>query len=109
MEDFVIREWRLDPYEGDQAPPHVHHEGEEAFVCLGGDLEVLVGDDRRRVEPGHHVMVPRGTVHTFSTRTGAHVIAVMSPGIADLIDALHAAGSEEERAAAWERSRSSVA
>jgi hypothetical protein len=33
--DFVIRDWRLDPYDGDQAPTHIHHAGEEAFVCLG--------------------------------------------------------------------------
>ena len=32
--DFVIRDWRLDLYDGDQAPTHIHHAGEEAFVCL---------------------------------------------------------------------------
>jgi len=108
MADFVIREWRLEPNDGDQAPPHIHHAGEEAFVCITGDLEVLIGGARRRVPPGNFVIVPRETAHTFASHSGAHVLAVMSPEIADLIDGLHAPLSDAERAALWERCRSSV-
>lgn len=108
MVDFVIREWRLEPSEGDQAPPHIHHSGEEAFVCVSGDLEVLVAGTRQPVAPGDFILVPRGTVHTFATRAGAHVFAVMSPEIADLIDGLHTPLSDAERAALWERCRSSL-
>jgi quercetin dioxygenase-like cupin family protein len=108
MADFVIREWRLEPFDGDQAPPHVHHSSEEAFVCLAGDLEVLVGDTRQRVVPGGFLVVPRGTAHTFAARTGAHVLAVMSPQIAELIDGLHAPGSDAERTALWRRCDSSL-
>jgi quercetin dioxygenase-like cupin family protein len=108
MADFVIREWQLEPYDGDQAPPHIHHAGEEAFVCISGDLEVQVADARQRVAPGDFVFVPRDTAHTFATRDGAHVLVVMSPEIAELIDGLHAPLSDGERAALWERCRSSV-
>ncbi len=89
MPDFVLRDWRLDAGEGDQAPLHVHHRGEEAFICLDGDLEVEVDGLRHDVEPGTFIVVPRGAVHTFATRRGAHVLAVMSPEIAELIDRLH--------------------
>ncbi|MGH2594484.1 MAG: cupin domain-containing protein [Actinomycetota bacterium] len=109
MADFVIREWRLEPYDGDQAPLHIHHSGEEAFVCMSGDLEVLIGDTRRSVAVGDFVFVPRGTVHTFATQGGAQVLAVMSPEIAELIDGLHVARSGAEQAAFWERCRSSLA
>ena len=109
MGDFVIREWHLEPYDGDQAPLHVHHGGEEAFVCIGGDLEVVVGDAREPVPPGRFVLIPRGIVHTFATRKGAQVVAIMSPEIADLIDGLHAAVSDADRAAAWEKSHSALA
>ena len=77
--DFVIREWRLDPYHGDQAPTHIHHAGEEAFVCLEGDLSVTIEGTRTRVPPGGYVIVPRGAPHTLATPGGAHVLAVMSP------------------------------
>jgi len=108
MGGFVIREWRLERSEHDQAPVHVHHGGEEAFICLSGDLEVEVDGSRQRVLPGGFVVVARGSAHTFSTRDGAHVLAVMSPEIADLIDGLHAELSDEERAELWARCDSSL-
>jgi hypothetical protein len=58
--------------------------------------------------PGEFVVVPRGAVHTFASRGGGHVVAVMSPEIADLIDGLHSPLSDEELTALWERCRSSV-
>jgi mannose-6-phosphate isomerase-like protein (cupin superfamily) len=109
MTGFEIREWHLEPYDGDQAPPHVHHTGQEAFVCISGDLEVMVGGTREPVLPGTFLVVPPGTAHTFAARGGAHVIAVMSPEIAELIDGLHARLSDEERQALWQRCRSSLA
>jgi len=108
MVDFVIREWRLEPYAGDQAPLHVHHASEEALVCISGDLEVLLGRIRQPVVPGDFILVTRGTVHTFAARAGAHVLAVMSPEIAELIDGLHTPMSDAERVALWERCRSSL-
>jgi len=106
--DFVIRDWRLDPYDGDQAPTHIHHAGEEAFVCLDGDLSVTIDGTRTRVEPGSYVLVPRGTPHTFATSGGAHLLAVMSPEIAELVDGLHADLDEQQRSRLWERCHSSL-
>jgi quercetin dioxygenase-like cupin family protein len=109
MGDFVIRDWRLDPYDGDQAPLHIHHAGEEAFICLDGELEVFVEGSRKRVAPGGFFVVPRGSPHTFASRSGAHVLAVMSPEIAELIDGLHADLSADELSSLWSRCRSSLA
>jgi hypothetical protein len=55
------------------------------------------------------VLVPPGAQHTFASRRGGHVIAVMSAEIAELIEALHAELTDEERAAQWDRYRSSLA
>ena len=109
--DFVIREWALAPYPGDQAPPHVHYESDEAFYVLDGEMEFLVGDERRRVPAGTLVMIPSGTTHTFATvgAEGARVLAVMTPEIAALIEGLHAPGlTAEGRAEVWRRGRSAV-
>jgi quercetin dioxygenase-like cupin family protein len=109
MSDFVIRDWRLDASEGDQAPLHVHHGGEEAFICLDGQLEVEVDGLRNEVDPGSFIVVPRGAVHTFATRGGAHVLAVLSPEIAELIDKLHEPMSAAASQALWDRYQSSLA
>jgi quercetin dioxygenase-like cupin family protein len=109
MSSFVIKDWRLAGGEHDQAPLHVHHDGEEAFICLDGQLEVEVDGRRHEVAPGTFIAVPPGTVHTFATREGAHVLAVMSPEIAELIEKLHEPMSSAQREALWGRYRSSLA
>lgn len=109
--DFVVREWALRPYPGDQAPPHVHFEADEAFYVLDGELEVLVGERRTVVPAGTLVMVPRGTTHTFATvgDAGARILVVMAPEVADLIDALHEPDlTPEAKAGIWRDHRSAV-
>ena len=111
MVDFVIRRWDLAHFDGDQAPPHVHHASDEAFCVLRGRLEVLLGDERHIIGAGEYLVVPAGTTHTFATvdADGADVLAVMTPEIDELVASLHSASSDEERGALWERHRSSLA
>jgi quercetin dioxygenase-like cupin family protein len=106
--DFVIRRWDLDPHPGDQAPPHVHQHGDEAFCVLSGRLEVLVGEERRVLSPGDYVTVPAGTVHTFATvdEEGAQILCVMTPEVDDLVAALHQVSTDAEREVLWARHRS---
>ena len=89
--DFVIREWNLAPYPGDQAPPHVHHGSDEAFYVLDGELEVLEGEERRILATGELAYIAAGTVHTFANRGPGHtrILVVMTPEIDELIRALH--------------------
>jgi mannose-6-phosphate isomerase-like protein (cupin superfamily) len=47
-------------------PPHIHHAHEEGFYILEGDLEFLAGTQTVQASTGALVMVPIGTVHTFS-------------------------------------------
>jgi len=110
MNDFVIRDWELGHYRGDQAPPHVHHRSDEAFCVIRGRLSVLVGAARRVLEPGDHVVIPAGARHTFATvdEGGARVLAVMTPEVDQLVAELHAVSTDEERAAVWARYHSGV-
>ena len=110
MPDFVLRQWDLAPYPGDQAPPHVHHASDEAFYVADGTLEVLVGSERRLLQAGEFAVIPAGTVHTFANRgpSATKMLVVMTPEIDELIRSLHAGGTDEDRAAAWARARSSI-
>ncbi len=50
-------------------PPHIHHAHEEGFYILEGEVEFLAGTQTVRAGQGTFVMVPIGTVHTFSNPT----------------------------------------
>jgi mannose-6-phosphate isomerase-like protein (cupin superfamily) len=50
-------------------PPHIHHAHEEGFYILEGELEFLAGTETLQASKGTFVMVPIGTVHTFSNPT----------------------------------------
>jgi quercetin dioxygenase-like cupin family protein len=107
--DFVIREWNLAPYPGDQAPPHLHHGSDEAFYVLDGELEVLEGGERRTLAAGELAYIAAGTVHTFANRGPGHarILVVMTPEIAGLIAALHSeTGTPAD--AIWARYNASV-
>jgi mannose-6-phosphate isomerase-like protein (cupin superfamily) len=54
---------------GSAGPPaHVHHDHEEAFYVLDGELTVKVGAEIITVGPGDFALVPRGTLHQPSNR-----------------------------------------
>lgn len=110
MSDFVIREWNLSPYPGDQAPLHIHHAGDEGFIVLEGVLDVRDGDTRHVLSAGEFHVVAAGSPHTFATvgDEGARVLCVMTPEIDALVSGLHAPGVEH-LAAVWAAHRSSLA
>jgi len=103
----VIKEWDLAPYPGDQAPPHVHHGSDEAFYVLAGELEVLMGAERRILTNGELAFIPAGTVHTFANRGpgSSRILVVMTPEIDALIAALHSGQADD---AVWARYNASV-
>lgn len=88
----------------------MHHRSDEAFCVLRGRLEVLVADTRRVLEQGEYVTVPAGTTHTFATvdAAGAQVLVVMTREVDELVEALHAASTDDERANVWTRYHSEV-
>jgi mannose-6-phosphate isomerase-like protein (cupin superfamily) len=107
--DFVLREWSLAPYPGDQAPLHIHYRGDEAFYVLDGLLEVQDGDERLQLRAGQFHVVSAGSPHTFATvaQVPARVLVVMTPEIDRLIERLHAGGMAD-LATVWAEHHSSV-
>jgi mannose-6-phosphate isomerase-like protein (cupin superfamily) len=63
-------------------PPHLHHETAEVFFVLEGELAMRLGDEALTLLAGGFVLVPPGTVHTFSNQSDAPVrfLGLVSPG-----------------------------
>ena len=50
----------------DSSPPlHVHHDEDEIFHLLEGEIRIKLGEHVRRVSTGQTLLVPRGVPHTF--------------------------------------------
>ena len=47
-------------------PLHLHHEQEEWFYVMDGEVLFQVGDRRLRLKPGDSVLAPRKVPHAFS-------------------------------------------
>ncbi len=78
---FALIDYRAAP--GMPGPPlHVHEDIDEGWYLLEGQLDVSLGDDRRRVGAGSFLLVPHGIPHTFANagETWARWIGVLSPG-----------------------------
>lgn len=56
----------LDLPSGESSPWHVHHEEDEWFHVVEGELEVIVGATRARLGPGGFGFGPRDVPHGFS-------------------------------------------
>jgi len=63
-------------------PRHIHHEEDETFVVLSGEIEVWLAGATIIVGPGESAFVPRGTEHTFRVigdRPCRHLV-ILTPG-----------------------------
>lgn len=69
----------LEP-DGEEAPLHVHHNEDEAFWVLEGDLTFEVGDETIKASPGSFVFGPRDVPHRYTVESGpARLLFVLSP------------------------------
>jgi mannose-6-phosphate isomerase-like protein (cupin superfamily) len=79
---------------GSGPPLHVHHDADEAFVVLSGDVEFRVAGETFLRGPGGAVFVPRGVEHTFrvvSDIASRHLV-ILTPGGFEAFFAEMAAG-----------------
>jgi mannose-6-phosphate isomerase-like protein (cupin superfamily) len=67
---------------GDQPPLHAHHDSEEGFYLLEGEVTFWAGEEERRIGPGEFVLGPRGVPHTYRVEgdTPARFIVTSSTG-----------------------------
>jgi mannose-6-phosphate isomerase-like protein (cupin superfamily) len=77
---YAIRENRV-PASSGGVPMHIHHQAEEAFFVLEGEL-TLFTEGRALVAPaGSFALIPRGTVHSIANRgtVGVRWLTMISP------------------------------
>jgi mannose-6-phosphate isomerase-like protein (cupin superfamily) len=75
---------------GLEAPLHVHHEEDEGFYVLEGEVEIEVGDERVELEAGQFALGPREIPHRFKVGPeGVRMLWVLTPaGFEDMIEAV---------------------
>jgi quercetin dioxygenase-like cupin family protein len=72
---LVIRDGR-----GAAPPMHVHHDADESFYVLDGEMTIFVGDQRIEAGPGDFVFGPMGVRHAFLvTSERAEFLVTYSP------------------------------
>jgi quercetin dioxygenase-like cupin family protein len=67
---------------GWDGPPLHHHDFDEAFYVLDGELTFQLGETLRAARPGELVFAPRGVIHTLANLTArqARYVLVCTPG-----------------------------
>ena len=78
---------------GTAGPPLHHHDFDEAFVVLEGEVTFQLGDDLVTRRAGELAFAPRGVPHTFANQSGAdarHVIVITPAGFERYFDRLAA-------------------
>jgi quercetin dioxygenase-like cupin family protein len=65
---------------GTATPLHVHHNEDETFYVVEGEVTVIIGGERIDLGPGDYLFAPRDIPHTtIVTSESARVITTISP------------------------------
>lgn len=88
---FVIAEWTAEADPQWIAPPHKHHECDEAWYVLEGELEFQIDGELFTGRAGDMVWAKKGTVHTYRNPGSqpARYLLIMTPRTKALINAIH--------------------
>ena len=67
---------------GWDGPPLHHHDFDEAFYVLDGELTFQLGEQLRAAGPGELIFAPRGAIHTLANLSArdARYLLVCTPG-----------------------------
>ena len=89
---FVVVEWTAPPDPDWIAPLHRHHQCDEAWYVLEGQLELQVDGQLISATTGDLVWAKAGESHTYrnSGSAATRYLLIMTPKIMTLIDAIHA-------------------
>jgi mannose-6-phosphate isomerase-like protein (cupin superfamily) len=83
---ICIHEWRG----SGPALLHVHHEDDEAWHVLEGQLQFRFRDHSQAAPAGSTAFVPAGVPHTYEALPGARYLIILTPRLRSLIAELQA-------------------
>lgn len=63
---------------GEGPPRHIHHQEDEVFNVIKGDLTIYLGDQSFSATEGATVFLPKGVSHTFRIDSEEAIIQVVS-------------------------------
>ena len=70
----------MDEPRGSGTPIHIHHNEDETFYILEGQVTIFSDDERIDLEAGDYCFVPRGAVHAYLVRSErARMLVTISP------------------------------
>jgi quercetin dioxygenase-like cupin family protein len=84
---------------GSGPPRHLHHDEDELFYILEGELTAIVGEERFDLAAGDYLFAPRGVAHSYVVRSErARMLVTLSPsGVEELFVELGAPTSGSEQ------------
>lgn len=94
-DDYALLEMLTPP--GDQSPLHVHHDEDEGFYVLEGELCLWAGEERIVLRPGQFANAPKGVPHTYrvtSEERARYLVTSPTGGFARFV---HAVGEPAPR------------
>ena len=68
----------MDKPAGDMPPLHVHHNEDEGFYVLGGELTLFLPGESVTLRAGDFFLAPRGVPHTYEVGSGGCRLLVSS-------------------------------
>lgn len=77
---------------------HVHHEDDEAWHVLEGELRFRFQTGREVAKAGATVFVPAGVAHTYDAGPGTRYLLILSPRLRALIAELQSSPAHEHPA-----------
>ncbi|HEX6391774.1 MAG TPA: quercetin 2,3-dioxygenase [Solirubrobacteraceae bacterium] len=86
----------VDDPRGTAPPMHVHHNEDETFYVLEGEISVFAAGERTEVGAGEYAFVPRGVEHAYLVRSQrARMLVTFSPaGFEEFFVEIGVAGDE---------------
>jgi quercetin dioxygenase-like cupin family protein len=75
---------------GSGPPLHLHHNEDESFYVLEGEVTIQVGDERIDLGPGDFLYGPRGVAHAYVVRSErARMLVTASPAGVEQFFVIH--------------------
>ncbi|MDP3491858.1 MAG: cupin domain-containing protein [Hyphomonadaceae bacterium] len=74
----AVSQLRLVERPGYRTPLHVHHETDETFFVVSGELTLYVNGQTNKLGPGDYAFVPRGTPHAQGNQTTSESVILLT-------------------------------